>query len=213
MGAEYKLRLILSCSQLKFWRLDTICSCLECRRLDSSYDWVKSWPLDTSFGWLHPTAYSSSGGWIRVVADSILQLTRVPAAGYELQLTPSYGWLEFRRLDRSYRRFILWLTGSCGWFYSMADSSSAGWTRNVADLYFNISSEFKDLFCKIHLFLLSTAWFQLPLFQTLAAASRTLKKLEEAWRSFKTLAVTDSSCSGWFELWRLIRDLRPFDYL
>ena len=40
-----------------------------------------------------------------------------------------------------------------------------------------------------------------------------MKKLEEAWKSFKTLAATDSSCSAWFELRRLIRDLRPIDYL
>ena len=61
--------------------------------------------------------------------------------------------------------------------------------------------------------LFSADWFQLPLIQALAAASRTLKKLEEAWRSFKTLAATDSSCSRWFELRRLTRDLRPIDYL
>ena len=42
---------------------------------------------------------------------------------------------------------------------------------------------------------------------------RSLKKLEKAWRSFKILAAFDSSCSGWFELRRLIRDLRPIDYL
>ena len=40
-----------------------------------------------------------------------------------------------------------------------------------------------------------------------------MKKLEEAWKSFKTLAATDSSCSAWFELRRLTRDLRPIDYL
>ena len=37
--------------------------------------------------------------------------------------------------------------------------------------------------------------------------------LQEPWRSFKTLAATDSSCSGWFELWRQVRDLRPINYL
>ena len=37
----------------------------------------------------------SSGGWIRVTADSILRLTRVPAAGCDLRLIPSCGWLEF----------------------------------------------------------------------------------------------------------------------
>ena len=51
----------------------------------------------------------------------------------------------------------------------------------------------------------------LRLWMLLQEASR--KKLEEAWRSFKTLAVTDSSCSSWFELQRLIRSLRPIDNL
>ena len=148
--------------------------------------------LDKSCGWLRPTADSSSSGWIRVTADSILRLTRVPVAGYDLRLIPSCGWLEFRRFD----------TG-CSWFYPMADSS------------FILSSKFKGLFCKVHHLygLFSTNWFQLPLIQALAAASRTLKKLEEAWRSFKTLAATDSSYSACFELRRLIRDLRPIDYL
>ena len=77
------------------------------------------------------------------------------------------------------------------------DSSSGGLTRNVADLYFNISSKFKDLFCKIHLFIFQffTTWFQLPLIQALAAASRPLKQLGEAWESLKKLQ--DSSCN-WF---------------
>ena len=55
-------------------------------------------------------------------ANSILQLTRVSAAGYELRLILSCGWLEFRRLDTS-----------CGWFYPAADLSSGGWIRVVAD--------------------------------------------------------------------------------
>ena len=160
-----------------------------------------------------------------VAADSIMRLTRVPAAGY------GCGCLEFRRLNTSY-----------GWFHPTADSSSDSWIRLKADsihpaadsssdglirvagdsilrltrvLYFNISSKCKDLFCKIHHFygLFSTDWFQLRLVQALAAASRTLKKLEEALRNFKALAATDSCCSSWFELQRLIRDLRPIDYL
>ena len=149
-----------------------------------SCSWLEFRWLDTSYSWLHPTADSSSGGWIWLKANSILWLTM------------SCGWLELR-LTRA-----------------AADSSSGGSIRVtadsirlVADSYFNISSKFKDLFCKLYHFygLFSTAWFQLPLIQALAAASRTLKKLEEAWRSFKTLAATDSSCSsysscdGWFE--------------
>ena len=77
--------------------------------------------LDTSYGWFHPTAYSDSGGWIGVASDSIPRLIRVPAAGYELRLTPSHGWLEFR-----------WLDKSCGWLHPTADSSFGGWIRIVA---------------------------------------------------------------------------------
>ena len=145
----------------------------------------------------------------------MFRLTRVPVDGYELQLTPSHGWLDFRQLDTIFSWFILRLTTSCSQFYPASDSSFAGWSRLAAEFYFNISSKSKDLFCKIHDFygLFSTTCFQLSLIQALAAASRTLKKLKEAWRSFKTLAATDSSRSGWFKLWRLIRDLRPINYL
>ena len=47
----------------------------------------------------------------------------------------------------------------------------------------------------------------------MAAASGTLKKLEDAWRSFKILAANGSSCSSWFKLQRVILDLQPIDYL
>ena len=122
-------------------------------------------------------ALSSSGGWIQVTADSILLLTRVPVAGYELRVTPSHGWLEFRRLDTS-----------SGWFYSAADSSSGGLVRVAVDSILRLTRvlcfncKLKDLFCKIHYFygLFSTDWFQLPLIQALAAASRTLKKLQNS---------------------------------
>ena len=85
-------------------------------RLIPSCDWSKFW------------------GWIRVEADSILRLTRIPAAGYKLRLnrvltagyklrlTPSCAWLEFWRLDRS-----------CSWFHPAANSSSSGWMRVTAD--------------------------------------------------------------------------------
>ena len=163
--------------------------------------------LIVSCSWIRVAAVSSPGGWIQV------RLSGVPATGYKLRLNPSYGWLEFRRLDTS-----------CSWLYPMADSSSSDWVPVTADSiprltrvlaarhdlqlihpaadyelwlirfcdwleYFNISSKFKDLFCKIHHFygLFFTAWFQLPLMQALAAASRTLKKLEEVWGSLKKL--------------------------
>ena len=178
-------------------RLDTSSSCLEPRRLDTSYDWVEFRRLDTSYGWIHPTADLSSDGWIRVATDSVPWLTWVPSAGYELQLTTSYGWLEFRRLDTTEGWFHpaadyeLRLILFCGWL------GSTGWTRLAADLHFNISNNFKDSFCKIHHFygLFSTDWFQLPLIQALAAASRTLKKLEEARRSLKK--VQHPNCD-WF---------------
>ena len=146
--------------------------------VDSSYDWFELWQRDTKYVWFHPTTDSSSSGWKRVAADSILRLTRVPAARYNLQLS----W------------FILRLTTSCGWFYSAADSSSGDWARNVADLYFNISSRFKDLLCKIHLLFFSFFFCYLPLnsvstdsgpgycFKNLKAAWRSLGKLEKASR-------------------------------
>ena len=120
--AEYKLRLILSCGQLKFRWLDTSCECLEYLWLDTSYEWVELWGLDTSYDWLRPTADSSSGDWIWVTADSILQLTRILAAGYRLQLAPSQGWLEFWRLDTGRSRL-----------HPTADLSSGGWIRVRAD--------------------------------------------------------------------------------
>ena len=66
-------------------------------------------------------------------ADSILQLIRVPAAGYELRLILSHDWLEFRRLDTSCGWLEFWqLDTSCGWFHHTADSSSSGWIGVVA---------------------------------------------------------------------------------
>ena len=146
-------------------RLTPSSGCLEFRRLDKGC------------GWLLPTADLCFGSWIRVTGHYILRLTRVPVAGYDLRLIPSCGWLRVATDS------ILQLTG-----VRRLDST---------DLYFNISSNFKDLFWKIcHFYgLFSTEWFQLPLIQALAAASRTLKKLEEAWSSLKKLQ--DPSCD-WF---------------
>ena len=151
-------------------------------RLTPSHGWLEFQRLDASCSWFHPTADSGSGGWIRVAADSVPRLIRVPAAGYELQPTPSNAWLKFYTLI--YQVILVNLK-----------------TYSAKYIIFN----FNGLF--------STNWFQLPLIQALPAASRTLKKLEEAWRSFKTLAASDSSCSGCFELRRLIRALRPISYL
>ena len=57
----------------------------------------------------------------------------------------------------------------------------------------------------------SYCWFRIWLL--LQEPWSNLNKLEEAWRSFKALSATDSSCSGWFELRRPTRDLRPINYL
>ena len=65
-------------------------------RLIFSWCWLQFQRLDASCGWLRPKADLNSGSWIRVTADSILRMTWVPAAGYELQMTTSYGWLYFQ---------------------------------------------------------------------------------------------------------------------
>ena len=67
-------------------------------QLTRSRGWLKFQRLDASCGWFRPTTDSSSSGWIRLKADSILRLTWVPAAWYELQLILSCGWLEFYTL-------------------------------------------------------------------------------------------------------------------
>ena len=145
-------------------------------------------------------ADSSFGCWIRVAADFIPQLTRVSAAGYELQLTPSYGWHEFRWLDATYSWFILQLT--------MADSIlqltqvlAAGLEMRLTySLIYQVNlrnySAKYIIFCFLqHDF--SYHWFRLWLL--LQGSWSSLKKLEKAWIRFKTLATTDSSCSGWFK--------------
>ena len=151
-----------------------------------SSDWLQFWPLDTSYSWLHPTSDSSSGDWIRATADSILFLARVPVTGCDLSLILDCDSL-WDVADASSSASIqvradsnLRLTTSCCWFYPEADSSSCSWTWLATDLYFDTSSKFKDSFCKIHHFygLVSTGWFQLPLIQALATASRTVKKVE-----------------------------------
>ena len=87
-----------------------------------SCGWLEFRRLDMSCGWFYQTLDSSSGGWIRVAATFILQLTRVPATEYKLQLILSCGWLEFRLLNTS-----------CGWLYPVADSNSGGWKPVAAD--------------------------------------------------------------------------------
>ena len=148
-------------------------------------------------------ADARSGLRIRFRTDSILRLTM------------NCCWLEFWWLDRIFSwlhltadsssgswfrlrtEFLSAADSSSSWFYRAADSSSASLTQLGTDLCFN---RLKDSFCKIHHFsgLFTAAWFQLPVIQSLAAASRnlSLKKPEEAWRNFKTLVDNNSSSTG-----------------
>ena len=76
---------------------------------------IRNWvPACYSCGWFYPAAVSRPGGWIWP--------SRVPAAGYKLRLTPSYGWLEFRLLDMGCRRFR-----------PTVDLSYGSWIRVTAD--------------------------------------------------------------------------------
>ena len=67
-------------------------------------------------GWFYPAAGPNCENWIRVAPDSILRLTWVPAAGYELRLS----WVPAAGCN-------LRLDTSCGWFYPAANSSSGVW--------------------------------------------------------------------------------------
>ena len=152
-------------------RLDTSCGCVESQRLDTSYHWVEFRQLDSSYGWLHSTADSSSGSWIWLKADSILQLTT-----------------------------------SCGWFYSAADSSpTAGLDLRLTSTLI-YQGNLRTYSAKRIIFMVcflptdfSYHWSRLwLLFQK---PWRSLRKLEEAWRSLLRLilvAAADSSCDGWF---------------
>ena len=103
-------------------------------------------------------------GWMWVAADSILRLTRVPAAGYELRLSraPVAGCkLRLRRvLAAGYNlrltrvpaaRYELQLILSCGylefrrldtsysWLHPTTDSSSGTWIRFKADFILRLT--------------------------------------------------------------------------
>ena len=163
-AARYELQLILSSGYLEFRRLDTSYSWLHPTTDSSSGTWIR-FRLIPPCGWLWVVTDSSSGGWIWLKTDSMQRLTK------------SCSWLQFQKLNTSYSWFHpsldydLRLILCCGWL------ESTSWTRVAADICFNISSKFKDLFCKIQQFygLFSTTWFQLPLIKALSAASRTLK--------------------------------------
>ena len=118
LAAGYELRLILSCGWLELWRLDTSCGFIFLFLFffiypiliwlfNSSHSCLEFQRLDRSCGWFHHTADSSSSGWIGVAVNSILQLFRIPAAGYKMWLTLFCSWLECRWLDTSYSWFHL----------------------------------------------------------------------------------------------------------
>ena len=210
-GTEYELQLILSSGQLEFGQLDTCCGCLQSRRLAAGYDRVEFRQMDTSCGCslLKFLQLDTGCGRLRPT------LTWVPAAGYELQPTTSYDWLEF--WIRLQADFILRLTTSYSWFYSVADSSPpAGLDlRLTYTLIYQVN--LRTYSAKYIIFMvffppLDFSYYWSWLWLLLQAPQRSLRKLEEPWRSCRTLAATDSSCSSWFELRRLIRDLRPIDY-
>ena len=129
---------------------------------------------DSSYDWFEFRQLDTSCGWFYL----------------------SYGWLEFRRLDTS-----------CGWLYPTTDSSFGGWIRVTADSssggWIRVAADSILRLTRVpaagyELRLIpSPGWFE---FQCLDSGSGCcFKKLEEAWRSFKTLAATDSSCDGGFE--------------
>ena len=86
-------------------------------QLNTSCGWFYPAANSNFVGWIQVVAVSRFGGWKQVMADSILRLTLVPVATYDLHLTQSCGWLEFRRLNTSYSWFHPGLTASWGWFY------------------------------------------------------------------------------------------------
>ena len=134
-------------------------------------------------------------------------------ARYKLWLTLSCGWLKSWRLDRSYSRFH----PEAGYKLRLIQDPPAGFDLLLSYTLIhpvNLRTYFAKYIIYIVCFLpddFSYHWFRLWLL--LQGLWKTLKKLEEAWRSFKALASTDSSSSDWFELRRLIRDLRPINYL
>ena len=121
----------------------------------------------------------------------------------------SYSWLHptANSSSSSWIRLkadsILQISMCCSWFCPVASSSpSAGldlWLTYTLIYQVNLRTYSAKYIIFIVCFLppdFSYYWFG------------HLLLLQEAWRSFKTLAATDSSCSGWFELRWLIWDLQ-----
>ena len=145
------MQLIPSCGSLEFWQLETSSGWFYPAADSNSGGWIRvaadsvlqlTWVLaagckfqlilsynllqfrclDMSCSWFHPAADPNSSDWIRVVADFILQLTRVLVDGYKLWLISSHCWFKFQ-----------WLGRSCGWLSHTADSSSSSWTWVATD--------------------------------------------------------------------------------
>ena len=128
------------------------------------------------------------------------------------QLTKSCSWLEFQKLNTSY-----------SWFHPSVDYDlrlilCCGWLELQQTYALIYQVNLRTYSAKYNIFMVcflppdfSYHWLRLCLL--LQEPWSTLKKLEQALRSFKALAATDSSCSGWSELRRLTRDLRLIDYL
>ena len=70
------------------WELS--CDLLQLR-LILSCGWIRVAAFSSPSGWIQVTTESNSGGWIQVTAQSIIRLTRVPAAAYGLRPTPYHG--------------------------------------------------------------------------------------------------------------------------
>ena len=117
----------------------------------------------------------------------------------------SCDWLKFQ-----------WLNANYSWFYPTADLSSGNDLRLIYNLICRVKLRTYSAKYIIFMATFLTADFSYHwcrLWLPLQKLWKCLTKLEEAWESLKTLVATDSSCSGWFELWWLIRELEPIEYL
>ena len=156
-------------------------------RLTLSHGWLEFQRPDTSYSWLHPTADLSSGGCIRHKADSILRLTRVPAARYELQLIPSCSCLRFALTRVPPVGLDLRLFYTLIYLVNLRTCSAK-------------CIIFMDCFLPSDL---SYHWFRLCfLLQKPWRSLKSLRKLEEVLKLYLGLilvAAADSRCNGWFE--------------
>ena len=143
-------------------------------RLNTSCGWFYPTANSSSDGWIQVEAVSSSSCWIQVTADSILRLTRVPAAGYELRLTPptadlsSSGWIRVRADS------ILLLTWVPVAGCDLRLISYCGWLEYLGLILQNTS-------------FLWFIFYRLISVTTNSGSGCCFKNLEEAWRSLGKL--------------------------